>query len=174
MIYAGGAALPATAPWFEGKITPVRGQMICLDGPAPPPFRAQAGYLYGGGASAGAAGALFGGARWATPHLEVGETDDDAVSAAVEEKLAAFARRHFPALAGAPIRRRWSGIMAMTCDGLPFVGPLPGGSRALACAGFGGRGLSLAVASGRAVAEGLLTGRAPGLPGCFRAGRMVG
>ncbi len=175
IVYAGGAVAAAAEPYFEEKLYPVRAQVFAT-APAdrPPallPWRAQAGYLYGAATPEG--GYLFGGARWATPHLEVGETDEEEVVEAIHQKLAAFAASHFPDAAALPVARRRAGIMAFTCDGLPFVGALPGQPRKLACLGWNGRGLSLAVRAARAVADAALEGRADGLPACFRPGRML-
>ena len=177
VVVAAGAGAATVAPWFEDKVYPVRGQLIEV---APPGddgggwsvgWRAQVGYLYGGFAPGG--GLLLGGARWATPHLEVGETDDAAGSPAVEAKLRGVLARSFPGLAGAPVTQGPVGIMALTCDGLPFVGGVPGQPRTLACLGFNARGSSLAIRAARAVADAVLTGEAEGLPDCFRPGRMA-
>jgi len=176
VVIAAGAGAAAAAPWFGDKVYPVRGQLIEVLAERGAAgwsigWRAQMGYLYGGSSAAG--GLLLGGARWATPHLEVGETDDTRISEAVDEKLRGVLARRFPRLVRAPGPDRRAGIMAFTCDGLPFVGGIPGQPRMLACLGFNARGFSLALRAARAVADAVLTGEAEGLPDCLRPGRMA-
>jgi glycine/D-amino acid oxidase-like deaminating enzyme len=63
-------------------------------------------------------------------------------------------------------------IVTHTCDGLPFVGPIPGDPRRVACTGMLGVGPALAVACADQVAEGLLFGaRGSAL---LAPGRMAG
>jgi glycine/D-amino acid oxidase-like deaminating enzyme len=112
------------------------------------------------------------GCRWASPHLEEGETEPvvvDGVQARVEGVL----REHFPDLATVAIERRWATIETTTCDGLPIVGPIPGRPRRIACAGWHGNGPGFAVRAARAVADGLLFGRPEGVPACLLPGRFL-
>jgi D-amino-acid dehydrogenase len=53
----------------------------------------------------------------------------------------------------------WVGPRPMTPDGLPFIGRLPGSSRAFVAAGHNMLGLTLAPVTGRVVAELVTTGR---------------
>jgi glycine/D-amino acid oxidase-like deaminating enzyme len=98
-------------------------------------------------------GTVIGGCRWATPHLEVGETEPEVVEV-VQQRLAAFAERHL-GCAEAPLKR-WAWIETHSCDGLPLVGPLPGTTRRLVCTGFGGNDWGLGPACAELVVEGLL------------------
>jgi glycine/D-amino acid oxidase-like deaminating enzyme len=98
-------------------------------------------------------GTVVGGCRWATPHLEVGETVPEVVDL-VQQRIAAFAEQHLGC--GAQPLRRWAWIETHSCDGLPLVGPLPGTTRRLVCTGFGGNDWGLGPACAELVVEGLL------------------
>jgi glycine/D-amino acid oxidase-like deaminating enzyme len=166
VVLAGGWSLAALDPWFAHKLTPVREQALEVAG-APEIGAGRAGWGWTSWRAAGGRLAVTG-CRWATPHLEVGETDP-VPGPAVQARLEAFARKHVP---DAPVLRRWAWISTHGCDNLPLVGPLPGLPTWIALAGFGPTGPSLAVRSGRAVADGLLTGRTPGLPEFLAASRF--
>ena len=158
VVYAGGATLPQLEPYFHHKVVPVREQALA-SGPLPaehpalggPGGRAGHGYTWWRPAPGG--GALWvGGARWATPHLEVGETEPVVVNA-VQAKLQDFLHRLAPKAA---VARRWAWIEGYSCDGLPLVGPLPGGARHIACTAFSGNDWGLAPAAAATVVDGLL------------------
>ena len=70
--------------------------------------------------------------------------------------------------------RRWAGWRPMTPDGLPLIGPAPGGARGLyVAAGHNMLGLSMAPATGKLVAE-LVLGRPPHLdPAPYAPGRFT-
>lgn len=167
VVLAAGWQLAALDSWFEHKLTPVREQALEVTGGADQ----GAGRAGWGWTSWRAHGGRLGvsGCRWATPHLEVGETAA-VPSAAVQAKLEAVAHRYAP---GAPVVRRWAWLTTHGCDNLPLVGPLPGQPTWIALAGFGPTGPSLAVRAGRAVADGLLTGLATGLPDFLAASRFA-
>ena len=57
----------------------------------------------------------------------------------------------FPLLADTPIAYRWSGLVAMTLDGLPRLGQLD--DRTVFAAGYNGTGVAMASLMGRALAE---------------------
>lgn len=85
----------------------------------------------------------------------------------------ATARELLPALGAERMAAAWCGLEAISFDGIPFVGRVPGlEGLALAC-GFSGHGFAIAPAVGRAVAD-LLAGRpAPELAGLSPA-RIAG
>ena len=112
------------------------------------------------------------GCRWATPHLEMGETDDTVISEAVDARLSGFLHQHWPALSQASVTHRWTAIMTLTCDGLPSLGPLPGRPRIISCGGFGAYGASFALRAAQAVVDGIMTGESPGVPECFTTRRF--
>jgi len=175
VVLCGGAQMTPLDPFFTDKLYPVRTQMVSLDA-GPDRFvqacTAQYGHTFWRQGPAGSL--IIGGCRWATAHLEVGETDDTTTSDDVEARIMGFVKGHIPDLANAAIRSRWSAIMNFTCDGLPIVGPIPGRPRYLVCGGFNGQQQGLGMAAGVAVAQGVLTGSAEGVPRCFSPGRFVG
>ncbi len=163
-VYATGAAV--LDPWLADKITPVRWQALRFDGPAlAVPVVTQHASVFWCGALEAA------GARWATPHLEVGETDpvpEPRVTAMLEK----LTRAAFPS-AGALLGAR-AGIVGESCDGLPIVGPIPGRPRAVVCTGFGVAGLGYALGCARAVVGGLLGRPADDdVPAILRVTRFV-
>lgn len=97
----------------------------------------------------------IGGCRWATPHMEVGETEPT-LTDDVQKRISAFAEG--PLRQNDDVGRRWSWIVCTTRDGLPFVGPVAGSARRVLCTGFQGS-LALGAAAGASVAMGLLTGK---------------
>ena len=68
-----------------------------------------------------------------------------------------------PALEGVPIRRTWSGLLDMTPDESPMIGPLPGLRDCFIAAGFSGHGFCLGPGVGRLVAGWIADGK-PSLP----------
>jgi glycine/D-amino acid oxidase-like deaminating enzyme len=81
-------------------------------------------------------------------------------------------RRHFAALfpewAAVETAFFWSGLVALTGRGLPFIGPVPGRPGVFAAFGFHGNGVALASEAGRGAA-GLALGDAPDtVPALFR------
>ena len=174
VVFAGGAQLVDLDPYFEDKLTPVRETALATE-PVPSRFSlaCRAQYAYTSWRQAPTGEILIGGCRWATPHMEVGETDDTVVSEAVQAKIHGFLCEHFQDLAPLQIRNRWSWIHANSCDGLPLIGPIPGSPRTLVCAGFNGNQTGLAVGAAKAISEGLTTGRADRVPGFLTLGRFL-
>ena len=170
VVMTGGAHV---TPWAADKFYTVRHQALATEPVsriANAPIYIQYGYT---GVRQLADGAVMvSGCRWATPHLEVGETDDTIVNQKVHRSLLGFLHRHWPELASATISHQWSGIMTFSCDGLPIIGPLPGRPRLIACGGFGTHSASLALRAARAVVEGIETGRPAGVPDCFASQRF--
>lgn len=68
-----------------------------------------------------------------------------------------------PALGTAPIRRVWSGLLDVTPDEVPLVGPMPGLRGCFIAAGFSGHGFCLGPMVGQLVAEWIAAGD-PSLP----------
>lgn len=169
VVYAGGAQLPALEPFFGDKLVPVREQaQLRAPGPIPPPG-GRSGYGYSWWRPRG--GLLeAGGCRWATPHLEIGETRAEVIEI-VQEKIGAFASRIGGPQRTIVSRRAW--IEAHTCDGLPLIGPLPGAARHVVCAGFCGNDWGLAPGAARAVAQGLLLEGHSTVPPLFAATRFL-
>jgi glycine/D-amino acid oxidase-like deaminating enzyme len=173
VVLAAGAGLRKIDGIFEEMIFPYRDQLrICADVEAQPSDRlvrtglGWTAYVRHGGRVA------VTGARWATPHLEEGESEPVVVDA-VQQKLDAFVASRLPAVAHQPVLERRAVIHTKSCDGLPLIGPLPGRPRFIACAGFHGNPVSWGLRAGRAVADGLLRGRSEGVPEFLAMTRMV-
>jgi len=170
VIMTGGAQITG---WAEDKFHPIRHQALSTS-PAPPcipiPLHIQYGYTSVRQNTDGTV--MISGCRWATPHLEVGETDDTVIQPAVDARLMSFLHQHWPQLRDTPITHRWTGITTTTCDGLPVIGPLPGRPRIISCGGFGAFSPSLALRAAQAVVDGITTGESPGVPECFSTRRF--
>ncbi len=151
---------------LEGALFPVRELSLGMAGGEPfqHALRAQWGYL----AAHWHEHLVVTGARWATPHLEVGESTLE-VEPRVRAKLLGWARQAFGV--DEVLEERVS-IETHTCDGLPLVGPMPGDPTTLVCTGFGRDEVPLALASAEALANGLL-GEEVVLPSLLRPHRLV-
>lgn len=160
-VLACGAA--AVDPWLADKLTPVRWQRATFPGPAldRPRVSRHASVIADGGLT-------LAGARWATPHLEVGETDP-VPSPRVAARLAEIARLDHGV--DAPPNGARAGIVAESCDGLPVVGAIPGRPRTLVLAGLGAFGLTWVGAAVDALVAAIL-GRPSWLPRALDAGRF--
>ncbi|MFL6194876.1 MAG: NAD(P)/FAD-dependent oxidoreductase [Thermoanaerobaculia bacterium] len=142
------AYAPTLLPHLQGKILPVRGQMLATAPGArdlPGVWYVNDGYEYLRQLPDGTL--VLGGCRWAARATEVGY--EETPTAKVQGALDAFLREAFPRFADRPVVHRWAGIMAFTSDGLPRTGEVPGVPGAVYAAGFNGHGMSLGFASGR-------------------------
>ena len=172
VIYVSGLHLPRLLPYLSDKHTTVRSQAIGYPRRTPPhPLgcRTQYGYIYWRDFQNLR---LIGGCRWATPHLEQGETDDTITIPKIEQQLQAFAKKTFME-EEVPVYYRWSGIEERSCDGLPIIGPVPGRIDTLLCSALQGRELGLGFAAGEAICELLLKGEARQLPDVFSPRRFL-
>jgi glycine/D-amino acid oxidase-like deaminating enzyme len=171
VVLAGGWRLRDVDPALQDKLYPYRELALYAGRANLPalPVRSQQGYLSWRLWPDGRM--VVSGARWATPHLEEGETVAE-VAVAVAGKLQGLIEQRWPGR-GALAQHGWSWIDTKSCDGLPIVGPLPGNARVVVCAGWHGQPVSLGLRAARAVADGLLTGRAPGVPRCLEASRFL-
>lgn len=97
---------------------------------------------------------------------------DREISASARDQLRSSAAELLPSLAEAALVRQTACLRPVTPDGMPIVGPVPGWSGAYVATGGGQKGILLAPAMGRAVADLLLNGTtAIPLAGC-EAGRF--
>jgi glycine/D-amino acid oxidase-like deaminating enzyme len=174
VIHAAGVAENQLDPFFGDKLYPVRFQMQRVRPTTEllPPFSAQLSYLQGAPRPDGSF--VLGGCRWATPHLEAGESDPLVLSDVVDEKLNAIRGGLLTERLGdAEVLERYAGIMTFSCDGLPIVGPIPGRVGHLACVGWNGRPWSHALRAAVAIRDGLMTGRSTGWPDLLTPQRFV-
>lgn len=115
-------------------------------------------------------GLVVSGARWATPHMEVGETDVDTTAPRIQARLDAFLRERVGV--DAAVVDRWAWGLCMARDGLPLIGPLPSQPRRIVATGFGPNPASFAMVAARAVADGILEGTGQ-LPDMVSSRRLV-
>jgi len=91
---------------------------------------------------------VIGGGIGALPHdglSEFGETDDTVLNSLNSDYLRDTTVRYFGSNWGLDdstkrVRREWSGIMGITGDGVPYVGPVPSSEGLWISAGFNGHG----------------------------------
>ena len=88
----------------------------------------------------------------------LGETNRDSLYRFVEDA----ARRLFPAIGNPEWEFRWAGKVALTPEHMPRVHELAPGIRA--CLGYNGRGVAMATAMGKALAEWTRSGDADSVP----------
>ena len=160
---AAGAVLVATGPWavhagawmgLEVPVSPLRGQIVHLAPPAGMPMPEHAifhdsGYVLpkaGGDLLAGTTQELAGFDPQPTP-----EAQNGIMEAAV---------RLAPALMDAPIRDLTACLRPSTPDGLPLIGAVEGWRDLYLSTGHAFKGVTLALVSGRSLAQ-LMTGGAP-------------
>ncbi len=171
VILAAGYDSRRLHPYLHDTLVPVREVAIQRPGPPGPITALRAGFGWMTMARDRKGAVTISGCRWASPHLEQGETDPHHAHPDVLKRLLAAGDRFFPALG--PPTAQWGWIEAHGCDNLPLVGPLPSSRRILLCTGFGADGLGLGFGCGHAVAEGLMTGSAPQVPACLDPARFL-
>ena len=146
-----------TGSWFpmlNAALNPVRGQVsasepvVPLDYPYP--VYADHGFNYWHQRPNGSI--ILGGFRDIALQEEVG------TSLQLHGRIQAALTDFLTALAGKPVKvaQRWAGIMAMTPDHLPYVGPLTG--RIWIAAGYNGHGSTVAPVLSRMIRDALLDG----------------
>lgn len=169
VVIAAGAWAVDVDPWFQQKVFPVRAQHRFEPESRSPETlgRSQHGYVTWGPVQGGR---VVSGCRWASPHLEIGESTPT-LNPKVSLKLREFSER----LGGASEEGvvEWSSIMGFSCDGLPVLGPMPGQPRKVSCVGFNGQDLSLAMACAEQVARGILEGGTAGISSRLLSSRFV-
>ena len=155
VLLATNAYLPTLVPALAHVVRPVRAQMLATAPVLPTlpvPVYSHEGYYYVRQRADGRV--LLGGARHLHRDAEVGY--EDATTDALQTSLRDYLTAHFPALADAPVERRWSGTMGFSPDGLPVLGPVPGVEGAQFAAGFTGHGMGYALRFGELAARTLL------------------
>lgn len=84
--------------------------------------------------------------------------------AVIRQKLLRDFRKMFPAWAGVEATHVWSGMVCLSRDLVPFVGPVPEHSGIYAGFAYHGNGVAMGTYCGRALAR-MVLGQGPGLPG---------
>ena len=173
VVVAAGIGSGEVEPTLLPHLTPIREQGLMTEPVfAFYPGAHRAGHGYTAWRQLEDGNLLVSGCRWASPHLEVGESDDTEISDRVQEKIEAFFRYSMPASEERAVIARWAWVFHQSRDGLPLVGPLPGDPTRVVLAGTGGTGVSFEAALGEAVARGLL-GEAHGVPDFLAATRIT-
>jgi glycine oxidase len=123
---------------------------------------------------------LLQGKRYLVPRGDgrvlVGSTEEDVgfdprTTAAAIEGLLSFARSVVPELATAHVERCWAGLRPGSCDGLPYLGRVPGCDNFFVAAGHFRAGIQLAPITGMVMKE-LILGKTPTVPlAAFRPDR---
>jgi glycine oxidase len=152
-VVAMGPWSQAAAPWLDWPfpVEPLKGEMLRMAMPGPPlacDVVAPHVSLFG----------RAGGQVWIGSTMERRGFDTEASESARRTLLGA-AVRLMPALAEASLERQTACLRPITPDGLPIVGKVPGWDGVYVATGGGAKGILLAPAMGKAVADLLLTGR---------------
>ena len=153
------AYAPLMHPYFEGKVAPTRGQILCTE-PLGTRILSQMcygdyGYEYFRQLPDGRL--LLGGWRHHFRDAEVGY--EDRTTADIQAGLEGFMARYFPEAVGARISHRWSGTMGFSSDGIPLVGSLPDLPDVHFAVGFTGHGLGFGLATAERLASYILFGK---------------
>ncbi|MBI1800309.1 MAG: FAD-binding oxidoreductase [Chloroflexi bacterium] len=161
VVHATNAWTRHLLPFLEGKITPVRGQVIVTE-PAPRlwNFGLSTNFGYEYFMQRPDRRIVLGGMRWLTPSIEVGTDDDTVVEPTVSKGLHEFLPLHFHDLRGLRVEQEWTGIMGFSADRNPLIGPLPDRPGEYVAAGFTGHGMPMTFYAGKAIAE-MIAGKEP-------------
>ena len=149
------------APWFEDKITPMRGQIIVTEPVIQFLEPAYCSFVLDYFRQLADGRVLVGGFRNADVEKEVGFSDE--INPIIDKKLEDFLNEHFPILRGKRIDFRWSGVMGFAADGYPMVGALNEDPRIFYNVGFTAHGLGFTFATGELTARLMLEGKDPGI-----------
>jgi gamma-glutamylputrescine oxidase len=149
---------PLIHPYFEGKVMPTRGQILCTE-PLGATLLTQMcyadyGYEYFRQLPDGRL--MLGGWRHHFREVEVGY--EDRTTPEVQGGLEDFIARYFPEAKNARITHRWSGTMGFSVDGIPLVGSLPDMPQVYFAVGFTGHGLGFGMATAERLAAHMLYG----------------
>jgi|GEM_PF-4814871 len=172
LIYCQHEQLPLLDPFFQDSLGSIRTQSIAYTRSTnvlPVGCSAQYGYLKWCDRGQER---ILSGCRWASPHFEIGESDDSTLVPAIESALITTAQDCFLEENVVP-NRSWSVIERRSCDGLPLVGAIPGRDHYISCTAFHGQIFSLGLAAAESTAQFLLHGESSTLPLCFSPRRLI-
>lgn len=135
------------------KVTPIRGQMICLR----PDSRLFEHVIYT------RRGYVVPRSDW---RVLAGSTTEDvgfdkSVTETAALSLKTMACQIAPGICNLEVAMQWSGLRPYAADGLPIVGPISGLDGVLIATGHYRNGILLAPATGRMVADNLIDGKVP-------------
>jgi glycine/D-amino acid oxidase-like deaminating enzyme len=144
----------------QGALVPARGQILATEAVGEVvrhPFGTNFDKEYGRQTATGQI--LCGGYR----RLDVNEglgSYEERVTPPVLQGIGSCIATLFPPLGSLKVVRSWAGIMGFTADGLPMIGSYGGVKNLYVAAGFNGGGFSWGAATGKALAQVILHGRA--------------
>jgi len=148
-------------PWFQNKVTPMRGQIVVTEPVEPFLQPSYCSFVLDYFRQLVDGRVLIGGFRNADVEKEVGYSDE--INPIIHEKLEGFLHEHFPVLRDKRIDYRWSGVMGFAADGYPLVGALDEDPRVFYNVGFTAHGLGFTFATGELTAKLMLQGQDPGI-----------
>ena len=172
LVFAHSSNLAQLDPFFLETQKSIRSQAIALplhEAPSPYSFSSQYGYFYWRDWQDLR---IFGGCRWASPHLETGERDENIIHPNIEKALRKSATTLFPSIEDR-VLYRWSRIEFHSCDALPLVGPLPGRGDRLSMTSLMGRDIGLGFACAQSIATLITEGKSNLLPNSFLPRRLL-
>jgi gamma-glutamylputrescine oxidase len=141
-------------PELDAAVTPARNQMLATSPLAEryfePAVYARSGYDYWQQTRDGRI--VIGG--WRDADLEREFTTSEEVTSSIQGRLEAFLERMLTTVP--VITHRWAGLIGLTPDRLPLVGPLPGRDGVWVALGYSGHGNVLALACGELLAQAVL------------------
>ena len=157
-------------PEVDAAIKPIRNQVVVTE-PLPEllyalPHYARHGYDYW--QQTADRRLVVGGRR---DDDEAENTDEEALTPAIQERLEAFVVELVGSLP--EITHRWAGIFGSSPDGRPLVGPVPGHEGLWVAAGYSGHGNVLGFVCGELVAAAILGATPPELE-LFDPARVLG
>ena len=159
VVVACDGLIPRVAPWLDGYVYPVRGQMVATE-PLPPelrvlwcPTHSGFGFWYYRPTADGRI--ALGGGRLAD--LEAEYTDVEETTPAVQAALERFLA-HDLGLAGVAVTHRWAGVMGFSADLVPLAGEVPDRPGLYVSGGYSGVGNVNGWRCGRLVADLIATG----------------
>ncbi len=124
VVLATNAYTPLVHSYFADKIFPTRGQILAT-APVPQFMEAPcyANFVLDYFRQLPTGEMIIGGFRQLQKDTEVGYSDQ--TTDIIQTSLEKFLQDHIPAVRGAKITHRWSGLMGFAVDGQPMVGALP-------------------------------------------------
>jgi len=144
VLIAANAYIPQLRGTLDGKIIPIRGQMLAtapMEKKISVPCYANFGFDYFRQTSDGRI--ILGGSRDRDPDGEIGF--DQTPNEKIQEGLDAYLLDLLNLDKLPEITHRWAGIMGFARDGLPIVGRLPYAKNIYVAGGFTGHGMSIAT-----------------------------
>ena len=163
LILAMNAYTPQLRDVLEGKVLPVRGQMLAtepVDRLVDVPCYGNFGYDYFRQLPDGRL--IVGGSRDVKPDTELGYSEE--TTEAVQTALTNYLHSLMTGSTTPEVTHRWAGVMGFARDGLPILGRLPASTNVYTLAGFTGHGMGIATRMGQIMGALVTEGSHPDFP----------